>query len=142
MDSFGYKLVFLLHVASFVVAFAPVVVGLLPGDGAATTTLRAAGRTIYAPALILTGLFGILLILLSDEVWEFSDLWVSLAFLLWIAMNGVFHGLILPQLRGRGTRGGGTRGGGTTAIDLERATQILTVLFLIMLYLMIWKPGR
>ncbi|HKH03783.1 MAG TPA: hypothetical protein VKA65_01365 [Acidimicrobiales bacterium] len=137
MDSFGYKLVFLLHVASFVVAFAPVVVGLLPGDGAATTTLRAAGRTIYAPALILTGLFGILLILLSDEVWEFSDLWVSLAFLLWIAMNGVFHGLILPQLRGRGTRGGGT-----TAIDLERATQILTVLFLIMLYLMIWKPGR
>jgi len=137
MDSFGYKLVFLLHVASFVVAFAPAVVGLLPGDGAATTTLRAAGRTIYAPALILTGLFGILLIVLSDEVWEFSDLWVSLAFLVWIAMNGVFHALILPQLRGRGGRGGST-----TAIDLERATQILTVLFVIMLYLMIWKPGR
>jgi hypothetical protein len=137
MDTFGYKLVFLLHVASFVVAFAPAVVGLLPGDGAATTTLRAAGRTIYAPALILTGLFGILLIVLSDEVWEFSDLWVSLAFLVWIAMNGVFHALILPQLRGRGGRTGGS-----TAVDLERATQILTVLFVIMLYLMIWKPGR
>lgn len=137
MDTFGYKLVFLLHIASVVVAFAPVVVGLLPGDGAATTTLRAAGRTIYAPALLLAGLFGVVLIVLSDEVWEFSDLWITLAFLVWIAMNGVFHALILPQLRGRGGRGGGA----STAIDLERATQILTVLFVIMLWLMIWKPG-
>ena len=117
MDTFGYKLVFLLHIASIVVAFAPVVVGLLPGDGAATTTLRAAGRTIYAPALLLAGLFGIV----------------------WIAMNGVFHALILPQLTGRGSRGG--RGGSSTAVDLERATQILTVLFVVMLWLMIWKPG-
>jgi hypothetical protein len=139
MDTFGYKLVFLLHIASIVVAFAPVVVGLLPGDGAATTTLRAAGRTIYAPALILAGLFGIVLIVLSDEVWEFSDLWITLAFLVWIAMNGVFHALILPQLTGRGSRGG--RGGSSTAVDLERATQILTVLFVVMLWLMIWKPG-
>ena len=31
----------------------------------------------------------------SDELFEFSDTWISLAFVVWIAMNGVFHALVL-----------------------------------------------
>jgi uncharacterized membrane protein len=136
MDSSSYKLFFLLHIAAIVVAFAPAVVAVLPG-GDSSGTLRAYGRIVYAPALILAGLFGIVLILLSDEVWEFSQTWVSLAFLVWIAMVGVFQAIVLPGKRLGG--GGGRRS--STAVDLQTGEAVLTVLFLVMLYLMIWKPG-
>jgi hypothetical protein len=113
-----------------VVAFAPAVVVVLPGgrDGAVGVIERA-GRQVYAPALILAGLFGILGIVASDEIFEFSDTWISLAFVVWIAMNGVFHALVLV----------GQRQGDTARV--ENGQRIMTVLLLVMLYLMIWKPG-
>jgi len=137
-----YKIFFFLHIASIVVAFAPAAIGVLPGgDEGAAAVLRRAGRVVYAPALILAGLFGILLVVTSDDVWEFSDTWISLAFLVWIAMNGVFHAMVLPTYtRGR-TRRAWRSGRGGAAVDVDTGLAILTVLFLVMLYLMIWKPG-
>jgi hypothetical protein len=130
-----YKFFLLLHIASVVVAFAPVIVGsvaLAPAGGrrrAAVPELSPTGRLIYAGGLILSGLFGILLIVISDDVWEFSDTWISLAFLVWIAMNGVFHAMVFPARR---------------AARSDRAQlgiAILNVLLIVMLWLMIWKPG-
>jgi hypothetical protein len=111
---------------SFIVAFAPTVVALLPGE---RTTAVAAARTVYAPALILTGLFGILLIVTSDDAFKFDQTWISLAFLVWIAMNGVFHAIVLP----------GKRIGSSSSVDGGQA--IMTALLVVQLYLMIWKPG-
>jgi hypothetical protein len=129
-----YKLFMLLHIASVVVAFAPVVVGAVAvaptgGRRAAVPELGPTGRIVYAGGLILSGLFGILLILASEDVWEFSDTWISLAFLVWIAMNGVFHAMVFPARR---------------AARSDRAAlgiAILNVLLIVMLWLMIWKPG-
>jgi hypothetical protein len=129
-----YKLFLLLHIASVVVAFAPVVVdsvALSPATGrrGALRPLSATGRLVYSGGLILSGLFGILLIVASEDVWEFSDTWISLAFLVWIAMNGVFHAMVFPARR---------------AARSERAQlgiAILNVLLIVMLWLMIWKPG-
>ncbi|HEX6570229.1 MAG TPA: hypothetical protein VF015_13735 [Acidimicrobiales bacterium] len=128
--STGFKIFFFLHILTVIVAFAPGVVAVLPGgrEGLAGTLDRA-GRVVYAPALILAGLFGILCIVTSDDVFEFSETWVSLAFVVWIAMNGVFHALVLAGQR-QGDEGKVTSG-----------HQIMTVLLLAMLYLMIWKPG-
>ncbi|HET8619680.1 MAG TPA: hypothetical protein VFM27_12010 [Acidimicrobiales bacterium] len=130
-----YKFFLLLHIASVVVAFAPVIVGsvaLAPAGGrrrAAVPELGPTGRIVYAGGLILAGLFGILLIVTSDDVWEFSDTWISLAFLVWIAMNGVFHAMVFPARR---------------AARSDRAQlgiAILNILLIVMLWLMIWKPG-
>jgi hypothetical protein len=121
-----FKIFLLLHVLSFIVAFAPTVVALLPGE---RTTAVAAARTVYAPALILTGLFGILLIVTSDDAFKFDQTWISLAFLVWIAMNGVFHAIVLP----------GKRIGSSSSVDGGQA--IMTALLVVQLYLMIWKPG-
>lgn len=128
--STGYKIFLFLHLVTVVIAFAPAVIAVLPGgrDGL-TGVLDRAGRQVYAPALILAGLFGILCIVTSDSRFEFSQTWISLAFVVWIAMNGVFHALVLA---------GGKAG------DQSKVTsghQILTLLLLAMLYLMIWKPG-
>lgn len=125
MDDF----LLLLHLLTAIVAFAPAIIAVVPGgrDGAAGV-LERAGRLVYGPALILTGLFGILLILENEGI-EFSDTWISLAFVVWIAMNGVFHALVLA----------GQKQGDDSKVVNGQA--IMTVLLVIMLYLMIWTPG-
>jgi hypothetical protein len=137
MDTFGYKFFFLLHIASIVVAFAPVVVALLPGVEVTGAYRAGVGRIVYLSALPLAGIFGIVLVMLSDDVWEMSQTWVSLAFLVWFAMLGVFHVFVV---KGR-PLGGGGRGRSSTAIDLQTGEALMTLLFLVMLWLMIWKPG-
>ena len=134
MYSTGFNILLVLHLLTAVVAFAPAVVAVLPGgrDGV-VGVLDKAGRQVYAPALILTGLFGILCIVTSDvggtAVFEFSETWVSLAFVVWIAMNGVFHALVLAGQKQN------------DAAKVISGQQIMTVLLLAMLYLMVFKPG-
>ncbi len=87
------------------------------------------GRIVYSGGLILAGLFGIFLIFASEDVWAFDQTWISLAFLVWIAMNGVFHAMVFPsRRRGRADRA-------------PLGIAILNVLLVVMLWLMIWKPG-
>lgn len=131
IDDTGFRIFFLLHILSVVVAFAPAVVAVLPGgrDGALGLIERA-GRQVYSPALILAGLFGIMCIVTSpNDTFAFDQVWISLAFVVWIAMNGVFHSLVLA----------GQRQGDESKVNNGEA--IMTVLLLVMLYLMIWKPG-
>jgi uncharacterized membrane protein len=139
----GYNVVLYLHILTVVVAFAPAVVHPLTlermrGDSSLGRVAGIAadnGRKVYFPALIATGLLGIVLILLSDDVWEFSELWISLSFLVWIAICGLVSGMIMPNERR--VAGGDVDAGKKVTI----AGQIVTVLFLVMLYLMVFKPG-
>lgn len=142
VDTTWSKLWMFLHIASIVVAFAPGIVSPLLFQSFRTEGLqRVAGvlarndQRVHGPALVAAGLFGIFLILASHELVEFSDSWVSMALLVWIAMNGVLHAMIIPAQRqiaaGNAEAEGRFRTGGA-AIDL---------LFLVMLFLMIWKPG-
>jgi hypothetical protein len=129
-----YKLFLVLHIASVIVAFAPIIVGAVavaPAGGRRSTVpeLSATGRIVYSGGLILAGLFGIFLILASDDQWAFDQTWISLSFLVWIAMNGVFHAMVFPsRRRGRADRA-------------PLGIAILNVLLVVMLWLMIWKPG-
>jgi hypothetical protein len=119
----------LLHILTAIVAFAPAIIAVVPGGReGAVGVLERAGRQVYGPALILAGLFGILLILENEGI-EFSDTWISLAFVVWIAMNGVFHALVLAGQKQRDDS------------KVVNGQAIMTVLLVIMLYLMIWTPG-
>jgi uncharacterized membrane protein len=84
---------------------------------------------------VLIGLFGFGLVGMSDEVWEFSQTWVWLSIVVWLAMNGVLHAMLLPAERALGS---GDESAGKKA---ETGGQILTVMLLVMLYLMVFKPG-
>lgn len=140
------KLLLAGHMLSFVVAFAPavinpVLVAKAKGDGDPAALGRLAGhlasngRQIHFPALICLGGFGIAMVLTSDDQFGFGDTWVSLAFLVWLAICGVISALVLP---GERKMAAGDMAAETT---VERAGQLVTVLTLVMLYLMIWKPG-
>lgn len=140
----AYNIVLLLHILAVIVGFAPMAVHpiidsqLQETPDARMAFLRRAatnGHRIYLPALTVAGLLGIVLILMSDAAIEFSDAWVSGAFVAWIAIMGVVAGMILP----------GEKAAGAGDFSKERAVQIggqlTTLLLVVMLYLMIFKPG-
>ncbi len=129
----AYNFVLLLHIVAVVVGFAPAIAGLVAprSAGADWATLRAI-RAIYVPAVFVAGLLGIVLVLLSDDQWEFKQFWVSAAFLVWIAMMGVYQALVQ-----RGARVGGRDGARRAVLG----AQILSVLVVVMVYLMVFKPG-
>ena len=104
-----WKLLFLGHLLSFVVAFAPAVINPVltaesKKDGE-SDLIRVAGhlanngRRIHFPALIALGGFGILMVLQSDPIFEFDQTWVGLAIVVWLAICGVVSGIIIPNER-------------------------------------------
>jgi len=140
-----YRILFLLHIVAVVAAFAPMVVNPVltarskaDGEGSLLQVARymsANGRQIHLPALVLVGLFGLGMVVTSDDLFAFDQVWVSLALLVWLAIGGVVSGVLLPGERRLAD------GDLTQERRLERGGQAVTVLFLVMLYLMIWKPG-
>jgi hypothetical protein len=145
VDTFGYKLMFLLHIVAFVVAFAPGFVIPLLGrklDEKSLSVAAAANTTrVHGPALVLTGLFGFGLIGMSkpsgatEAIFKFSQSWVSVAMLLWLIMLGVLFAVLLPAEK---RVGAGDEG---SVKIMGMAGGILHLLFLIMIIDMIWKPG-
>jgi uncharacterized membrane protein len=141
----GYNIMLFLHIVTAFVAFAPAFVHPLLANqtkaldasnrGRVLTMIAGNGRRIYAPALILTGLFGFAMQGMSDGVIEFGQTWFWLAIVVWIAMNGVLHGLILPAERA-------VAGGDETAAGkVDAGGIVLTLMLLFMLYLMVFQPG-
>ena len=141
-----FKVLFLGHIVSLLVAFAPAVINPIlaakvkSADGEETLVkvaghLYTNGRYIHFPALIALGAFGIAMVLWSDPNFAFDQTWVSLAFLVWIAIAGVVSGMLMPAEK--------KLAAGDLSAEKKVAVggQIVTLLTLVMLYLMIWKPG-
>lgn len=141
----GYNVMLFLHILTVLVAFAPAFVHPLlanqskafePGvRGTMIGAMSANGRRIYAPALILAGLFGFAMQGMSDGVIEFGQTWFWLSLVLWVAMNGVVHAMLLPAERAVAA------GDESAASKLDRGGLIITILLLVTLYLMVFKPG-
>jgi hypothetical protein len=148
---FGYRLVYLLHIGSVLVAFAAAFVhprlgGLakrLPGDAASALnqTIVNGSLKLHFPALVLAGLFGSALIPMSTvgdvAIYEFSQMWISLAYLVWFAMLGILFFVMLPAERALVTDPGDA--GAQKKVGMFGG--ILHLLLLVMLVLMVWKPG-
>jgi uncharacterized membrane protein len=141
----GYNVMLFLHILTALVAFAPAFVHPLLASqtkaldatnrGKVLGMIAGNGRRIYAPALILTGLFGFAMQGMSDGVIEFGQTWFWLAIVIWIAMNGVLHAVLLPAERA-------VAGGDETAAKrVDAGGMILTAMLLVTLYLMVFQPG-
>ena len=142
--STGHNVLLLLHIASVVVAFAPAsahpLLSKQYGEDGPEALQRFSqlaarnGQRVYAPALLLAGLFGLALVIESDGI-DFGQTWVWLAVLVWIALNAIVTGAILPGERKLAA------GHASAHKRVELGGMLATILFVIMLYLMIWKPG-
>lgn len=145
----GYNVVLFLHILAMFVAFSPAFVHpFIDNDtrdlGSVRqqlfTRISQRGMRIYGSALIVGGLLGFGVSGMSDDgtgelVYRVSDGWVLASVIIWVAMNGVLHGMIL--------RGEKAIAQGDEKAQKLVATggQIITVLFLVTLYLMVFKPG-
>ena len=141
-----YRVLFLGHMLAFLVAFAPAVINpvlaarLKAQDdfgtlGRMAGHMASMGKLIHFPALVALGGFGIAMVFQSDPAFAFDQTWVSLAFLVWLAIIGVIWGVVLPSER--------KLADGEVEAEKKVAVggQVTTLLTLVMLYLMIWKPG-
>lgn len=142
----GYNLILLLHIVAVLVAFAPAAINpllerhLARNGGDAAIQSWAGFARDYTKKIALSGLVvllvtGVLMIVMSDEVWEFSQTWISLSFLVWFAIAGVVSAMIL---KGERLMAAGDMKGREL---VAKGGPIATLLLLVMLYLMIFKPG-
>jgi uncharacterized membrane protein len=141
----GYNIVLLLHIIAVIVALAPAVVHPIMftleqrrADGdvvALAKRITGLPTRIYTIALILAGVLGIGLISMGDPVIGWGDTWIWLSLVLWIALNGVLHAVQLPGERALAS---GDKSG---MQKLEKVGGLLTALVLVILYLMVLKPG-
>jgi uncharacterized membrane protein len=105
-------------------------------------------------------IFGILLVLLSDDAWTFGQFWIWSSMVLYIVGLAVSHAVLRPNVRrmnrlmaelaemGSPPRGESPGGPPPQIVELEERGQrvglagtTLNVLVVLILFLMIWKPG-
>jgi uncharacterized membrane protein len=101
---------------------------------------------------------GIILILVSDDVWKFSQEWISFSLLVYIVALGIVHGAHLPNIRRMNalmaelTAGappsGGSGGPPPQVSELEQRGRraamlggLLNLLTVVAVVLMVFKPG-
>lgn len=153
IDSLGYNVVLVLHLLFVVVAFAPAfvwpvlnrqsrVAARSGGDDASSggnVASGAIGRIIdpmmHGGSLVLAGLFGILVVVASSKAFEFSQSWVSIAFVLWFLMLGVFFAGLYPAQRAV------QEGKADAEQRLAMFYGGMHLLLLLQIIVMVWKPG-
>jgi|TARA_B100001996_G_scaffold291988_1_gene232181 hypothetical protein len=93
-------------------------------------TLTALG-TVMSPSLLLSGVFGGALVGMSDDVYDFSQLWLTLAGILWLTCIAAAALLYKPPF--------------LTLPDVgkheAKLSAILHLSLVVMLAVMVWKPG-
>src|SRR5918992_3584555 len=166
LNSGIYKFLLVLHLITVVVGFGAVMLNGVYGARAK----KAGGREGVAIAeantfvsdkvaelfIYAVPILGILLILVSDDVWGFDQTWISLSFLLYIIGIGLSHGLLRPtvkrlnaltaQLAAAGpmpSAGGPPSEGAEVEALGKRAGAVgavLNVIVVVIIALMVWKP--
>lgn len=166
--SFAYKLLLYLHILSAIIGFGGVLLNGLyasrarkrpPAEALAVmevntfVSLRVAEIFIY-----LTGIFGLGLIGVSDDVWEYTDGWILWAIILYVVSLVVSLALLQPKVRQlvalqremvhTMADGGVPAGPPPQAALLEKLgpqigalSGVLHLSFAVILVLMVWKPG-
>jgi len=157
VDEDLYNLVLVLHILAVIIGFGGMFIAGFYGNEAgkrpgpeglviAETTLLVTGR-IPTVGVVATPILGVLLILLSDDTWKFSEAWISLSFLLYIVLMGLATGIQVPTIRkmvAMRQGAGGAQSGQMQALAKKAATigAIVNVLWVVILVLMVFKPGH
>jgi uncharacterized membrane protein len=103
-----YKVLLVLHILSVVVGIGAVMLNGVyaaqaqkwPGTpGRAVSEANLAVSQIAEKVIYLIPIFGILLVLTSDDAWGFDQTWIWLSILIYVAAVGVAHAVLTPGQR-------------------------------------------
>jgi uncharacterized membrane protein len=141
VGSTGYNIMLFIHIIAVVVAFAPL--WLTPvllrltaaGDKAAADGLEVSILRFSLPGLAVAGIVGCGLVGMSEKEFTFAQPWVSTAVILWIALMVVLAVVARPAIKAFRDGDASARG------RVMMATGLGHLILLVMVYLMIFKPG-
>jgi uncharacterized membrane protein len=157
VDGDLYNVVLVLHILAAIIGFGGMFIagfygneaGTMPGReglAVAQTTLKVTGQ-IPTVAVCAVPILGILLILMSEDAIKFSAMWVSLSFLLYIVLMGLATGIQVPTIRKMVAMRAGAEG--ATSIQMQAMgkkvatiSAVVNVLWVVILILMVFKPGQ
>lgn len=163
-----YKLVLVLHILSAIVGFGAVLLNGIYGqqararrgpEGLAITQANFLVSRIAQYFIYAVFVFGVLLVVLSDDVWNFGDSWITAAMVLYLLGIGLSHGLLMPNVRriiglqeelvAMGPPPAGAAAGQppSQVVELEErgrrvgiVSAVLQVDLVVILMLMVWGP--
>jgi uncharacterized membrane protein len=164
----SYNVVLLLHILTAIVGFGAVFLNALYGRaaerrrGAEGLAIAEANYDVSHMAtyfIYAVPVFGILLVLMSDEYYKFSEGWITVSFVLYIIGIGLSHGVLRPNVKkmhglmrelvAMGPPAAGSATKPTQVDEIERRARtvgivgaVLNLLLIVLLYLMVWKPGQ
>jgi hypothetical protein len=159
-----YKVLLLLHILSVVVGIGAVMLNGVyaaqaqkrPGPaGRAVSEANEAVSSIAEYVIYLIPVFGLLLVMFSGGAWKFSQTWVWLAIIVYVLAIGISHSVLIPghrrinALLSEMEQGPPPAGGPppqvATIEELGKrqavAGMAANLLVVVLLILMIWKPG-
>lgn len=169
MRNFGaaYDVVLFLHILTVVVGFGGVLLNGLYGAqakkamGAEGRAIAGANSHVSETAMyFIYAVFplGLGLVFMSDDTWGMGQMWISASMGLYIVALGISHGVqrpavkkmlsLMDELAAGPPPGGGSGGPPPQVAQLEALGKklgamggVLSLLFVVILYLMIAKPG-
>ena len=163
----SYNLVLLLHILTAIIGFGAVFLNAIYGaqararrgpEGLAIVEANFLVAKIATYFIYAVFVLGFALVLMSDDAWSFGDAWVWLSMVLYVVGLGLSHGVLQPnvqrmialmtELVSMGPPPAGSTGPPPQVLELEeRGKRVgmtgatLNVLLVVILYLMVFKPG-
>jgi uncharacterized membrane protein len=118
----------------------------------AATSAYDSARFLIVPPIVLAGLIGPFLVMVSDDVYSMGDTWVSLSFVLWFAAIAIGLGVQWPNERKKvqvskalEADGSDKPGLGAELDGLYKKGAMFGginhLIFIALLVVMIWQPG-
>src|SRR6478735_1742931 len=108
IDTTGYDIIKVLHIACAIIGFGGVVLNGVyaakaskrsPAEALAVTEVNFSVSNIAEYFIYATILLGFGVVGMSDKVWTFSQTWVWLSLVLAIVGVGISHGLLKPRVK-------------------------------------------
>ena len=160
----SYDLVLLLHILAAIIGFGAVFLNALYGaqvrarrgsEGLAILQANFLVSKVAEYFIYAVFVLGFVLVLMSDDVWSFGDTWVWLSMLLYIVGLGLSHGILQPSVRRMialmeemETAGPPAAGPPPQAAEMQEIGKrvgvtgaALNILLVVILYMMVFKPG-
>jgi hypothetical protein len=147
VNSTGYKVMLLVHILAVVIAFAPA--WLTPillrvagnGDKGVADAMGLAVLRLSLPFVAIAGIVGFGLAGMSkpegggEALYKMSQAWLSIAIVLWIVQLAVLFFVARPGFKALAAGDASARG------KVMASTGVTHLILVVMLYLMIFKPG-
>jgi uncharacterized membrane protein len=157
VDTNLYQLVLVLHILAVIIGFGGMFIAGFYGNEArnrpgreglavAETTLKVTSL-IPTMAVYTVPILGILLILLSDDTWKFSQPWIGISMALYVVLLIVAITQQVPAIRKMLALRSGAEGAQSLEMQalgrkVAVASGIVNLCWVVILFLMVFKPGR